>query len=154
MHSLLLVEMNHGLKMKYFMFDHLLMTYCFMHNDLCRFDKRITTFAEEKFQRDGIDLKTGAMVVKVTDKEISTKQVKNGGEISNMPYGMVVWSTGIGTRPVIMEFMKQVGQVETQWGLYLRFIYCYICCFFMVYESKRSCFKTWSFLLSRVIDVY
>ncbi|KAG6423683.1 hypothetical protein SASPL_114085 [Salvia splendens] len=74
------------------------------------FDKRITTFAEEKFQRDGIDLKTGAMVVKVTDKEISTKQVKNGGEISNMPYGMVVWSTGIGTRPVIMEFMKQVGQ--------------------------------------------
>ncbi|XP_042062669.1 external alternative NAD(P)H-ubiquinone oxidoreductase B2, mitochondrial-like [Salvia splendens] len=74
------------------------------------FDKRITTFAEEKFQRDGIDLKTGAMVVKVTDKEISTKQVKNGGEISNLPYGMVVWSTGIGTRPVIMEFMKQVGQ--------------------------------------------
>ncbi|KAL1562716.1 External alternative NAD(P)H-ubiquinone oxidoreductase B2, mitochondrial [Salvia divinorum] len=74
------------------------------------FDKRITAFAEEKFQRDGIDLKTGAMVVKVTDTEISTKQVKNGGEISNMPYGMIVWSTGIGTRPVIMEFMKQVGQ--------------------------------------------
>ncbi|KAH6834148.1 dehydrogenase B2 [Perilla frutescens var. hirtella] len=74
------------------------------------FDKRITAFAEEKFQRDGINLKTGAMVVKVTDKEISTKQVKNGGEISTMPYGMVVWSTGIGTRPVIMDFMKQVGQ--------------------------------------------
>lgn len=74
------------------------------------FDKRITAFAEEKFQRDGIDVKTGAMVVKVTDKEISTKQVKNGGGISTMPYGMVVWSTGIGTRPVIMDFMKEVGQ--------------------------------------------
>lgn len=86
----------------------------FHTNALCRFDKRITIFAEEKFQRDGINLKTGAMVVKVTDKEISTKQVKNGGEITNMPYGMVVWSTGIGTRPVIMEFMKQVGQVETR----------------------------------------
>lgn len=69
------------------------------------------------------------MVVKVTDKEISTKLLKNGGEISSMPYGMVVWSTGIGTRPVIMEFMKQVGQVETQWPmkLLLGFLYCGIC---------------------------
>ncbi|KAD6795881.1 hypothetical protein E3N88_06777 [Mikania micrantha] len=42
------------------------------------FDKRITTFAEEKFHRDGIDLRTGAMVVKVSDKEISTKVIKTG----------------------------------------------------------------------------
>ncbi|KAL2253232.1 UNVERIFIED_CONTAM: External alternative NAD(P)H-ubiquinone oxidoreductase B2, mitochondrial, partial [Sesamum indicum] len=74
------------------------------------FDKRITAFAEEKFQRDGIDVKTGAMVVKVSEKEISTKEVKDGGGISTMPYGMVVWSTGIGTHPVIMDFMKQIGQ--------------------------------------------
>lgn len=77
----------------------------------CRFDKRITAFAEEKFQRDGIDVKTGAMVIKVSDKEISTKEVKNGGTVTTMPYGMVVWSTGIGTRPVILDFMKQIGQV-------------------------------------------
>lgn len=51
------------------------------------------------------------MVVKVTDKEIATKDIKNGGGISTMPYGMVVWSTGIGTRPVIMNFMKEIGQV-------------------------------------------
>ncbi|KAL6538627.1 External alternative NAD(P)H-ubiquinone oxidoreductase B2, mitochondrial [Orobanche gracilis] len=74
------------------------------------FDKRITAFAEEKFQRDGIDVKTGAMVVNVSNKEISTKQVRNGGAVSSTPYGMVVWSTGIGTRPVIMDFMKQTGQ--------------------------------------------
>lgn len=80
-------------------------------NAWCRFDKRITAFAEDKFKRDGIDVKTGSMVVKVSDKEISTKQVKNGEGVSTMPYGMVVWSTGIGTRPVIMDFMKQVGQV-------------------------------------------
>ncbi|CAI9783866.1 unnamed protein product [Fraxinus pennsylvanica] len=76
------------------------------------FDKRITAFAEEKFQRDGIDVKTGAMVVKVSGKEISTKEVKNGGNVSSMPYGMAVWSTGIGTRPVIMDFMKQIGQAN------------------------------------------
>jgi hypothetical protein len=33
------------------------------------------------------------------------------GQISSMPYGMAVWSTGIGTRPVIVDFMKQIGQV-------------------------------------------
>ncbi|KAA0056941.1 external alternative NAD(P)H-ubiquinone oxidoreductase B2 [Cucumis melo var. makuwa] len=75
------------------------------------FDKRITTFAEEKFRRDGIDVKTGSMVIKVTDKEISTKEMKNG-EISSMPYGMTVWSTGIGTRPIIKDFMTQIGQAN------------------------------------------
>ncbi|KAL9457689.1 hypothetical protein AB3S75_006691 [Citrus x aurantiifolia] len=75
------------------------------------FDKRITASAEEKFKRDGIDLKTGSMVVKLSDKEISTKD-RATGQISSIPYGMVVWSTGIGTRPVIMDFMKQIGQAN------------------------------------------
>ncbi|XP_022878619.1 external alternative NAD(P)H-ubiquinone oxidoreductase B4, mitochondrial-like [Olea europaea var. sylvestris] len=75
------------------------------------FDKRITVFAEEKFQRDGIDLKTGSLVTKVSDKEISTKERATGQNVS-IPYGMVVWSTGIGTRPVIMDFMKQIGQTN------------------------------------------
>ncbi|KAL7619328.1 hypothetical protein Lser_V15G04486 [Lactuca serriola] len=75
------------------------------------FDKRITAFAEEKFHRDGIDLRTGSMVVKVTDKEISTKEIKSG-KISTIPYGMAVWSTGIATRPVVMDFMKQIGQAN------------------------------------------
>lgn len=76
------------------------------------FDKRITAFAEEKFHRDGINLQTGSMVTKVTDKEISTKALKNGGALSSMPYGMLVWSTGIGTRPVITNFMKEIGQAN------------------------------------------
>ncbi|PIA55007.1 hypothetical protein AQUCO_00800024v1 [Aquilegia coerulea] len=74
------------------------------------FDKRITAFAEDKFQRDGIDLKLGSMVVKVTDNTISTKE--RSGDISSVPYGMVVWSTGIGTRPVVMDFMRQIGQTS------------------------------------------
>nr|KYP51220.1 putative NADH dehydrogenase [Cajanus cajan] len=76
------------------------------------FDKRITAFAEDKFRRDGIDVKTGSMVVKVSDKEISTKEMKNGGEITTIPYGMAVWSTGIGTRPFIRDFMSQIGQTN------------------------------------------
>ncbi|CAI0407229.1 unnamed protein product [Linum tenue] len=76
---------------------------------LTMFDKRITEFAEDKFKRDGIDVKLGSMVIKVSDKEISTKGRVNG-QLSTMPYGMVVWSTGIGTDPVVKDFMKQVGQ--------------------------------------------
>ncbi|PQQ07243.1 external alternative NAD(P)H-ubiquinone oxidoreductase B3 mitochondrial [Prunus yedoensis var. nudiflora] len=76
------------------------------------FDKRITAFAEEKFQRDGINVKTGSMVVKVTEKEIFTKELKNGGEVSTIPYGMALWSTGVGTRPFIRDFMSQVGQAN------------------------------------------
>ncbi|KAL7128900.1 hypothetical protein ABFS83_13G025600 [Erythranthe nasuta] len=75
------------------------------------FDKRITVFAEEKFQRDGINLKVGSMVTKVSEKEICTKERATGQTVS-IPYGMVVWSTGIGTRPVVMDFMKQIGQTN------------------------------------------
>lgn len=82
----------------------------YIQRSFCRFDKRITAFAEDKFRRDGIDVKTGSMVVKVSEKDISTKEMKNG-EISTIPYGMAVWSTGIGTRPFIKDFMKQIGQV-------------------------------------------
>lgn len=75
---------------------------------LTMFDKRITNFAEDKFGRDGIDVKTGYKVVKVS-KDAITMQNPATGNIS-VPYGMAVWSTGIGTRPFIVEFMKQIGQ--------------------------------------------
>ncbi|KAG8386911.1 hypothetical protein BUALT_Bualt03G0198100 [Buddleja alternifolia] len=75
------------------------------------FDKRITQFAEDKFQRDGINLKVGSMVTKVSETEISTKERDTGKTVS-IPYGMVVWSTGIGTRPVVTDFMKQIGQTN------------------------------------------
>ena len=77
---------------------------------ICRFDKRITSFAEEKFQRNGINVKTGSMVIKVAEKEISTKE-RGTSQVASLPYGMVVWSTGIGPRPEVVDFMKQIGQV-------------------------------------------
>jgi NADH:ubiquinone reductase (non-electrogenic) len=79
---------------------------------LTMFDKRITEFAEDKFGRDGIDVKTGYKVVKVA-KDAITMQNPATGDIA-VPYGMAVWSTGIGTRPFISEFMKQIGQVPSK----------------------------------------
>ncbi|KAG2608048.1 hypothetical protein PVAP13_4NG289100 [Panicum virgatum] len=75
------------------------------------FDKRIAAFAEQKFQRDGIEVATGFRVVRVSDDSISMKSKSVGGEVS-VPYGMAVWSAGIGTRPVIMDFMQQIGQTN------------------------------------------
>lgn len=73
------------------------------------FDERISSFAESKFARDGIDVQTGCRVLSVSEKQISVK-VKSKGEVCAVPYGMVVWSTGVGTRPVITDFMEQIGQ--------------------------------------------
>lgn len=75
------------------------------------FDGRISEYAEQKFSRDGIDLKIGSRVLEVTDEHISYKSKKTG-EIVEMPYGMIVWSTGIGTRPVIADYMQQIGQTD------------------------------------------
>ncbi|KAK6919505.1 FAD/NAD(P)-binding domain [Dillenia turbinata] len=73
------------------------------------FDERISMFAEQKFGRDGIEVQTGCRVVSVSDKEIAMKE-KSKGLTCSVPYGMVVWSTGVGTRPVIKEFMEQIDQ--------------------------------------------
>lgn len=43
-------------------------------------------------------------------KDAITMQNPATGDIA-VPYGMAVWSTGIGTRPFVVDFMKQIGQV-------------------------------------------
>uniref|UniRef100_A0A0D6R2N0 NADH:ubiquinone reductase (non-electrogenic) n=1 Tax=Araucaria cunninghamii TaxID=56994 RepID=A0A0D6R2N0_ARACU len=75
------------------------------------FDQRISNFAEKKFQRDGIEVKTGCHVMEVTDEYIKMKE-KSSGKALSMSYGMIVWSTGIGTRPVVSQFMGQIGQMD------------------------------------------
>ncbi|XP_031249272.1 external alternative NAD(P)H-ubiquinone oxidoreductase B1, mitochondrial isoform X5 [Pistacia vera] len=75
------------------------------------FDQRISSFAETKFQRDGIEVLTGCRVISVSDKEISLK-IKSTGEVCSIPHGLVLWSTGVGTRPVIRDFMEQIGQTD------------------------------------------
>ncbi|KAL1203152.1 External alternative NAD(P)H-ubiquinone oxidoreductase B1 [Cardamine amara subsp. amara] len=73
------------------------------------FDERISSFAEQKFLRDGIVVQTGMRVVSVSDKDISVK-IKSSGEVVSVPHGLIVWSTGVGTRPVISDLMEQVDQ--------------------------------------------
>ncbi|KAL3681946.1 hypothetical protein R1sor_024902 [Riccia sorocarpa] len=73
------------------------------------FDARIQNYAEEKFRREGLNLKTNCQVKKVNDGEIVYLDQKTKKEES-IPFGLVVWSTGLGTRPVVRELMQQTGQ--------------------------------------------
>ncbi|GMJ03369.1 NAD(P)H dehydrogenase B1 [Hibiscus trionum] len=75
------------------------------------FDERISCFAEKKFSRDGIDVQTGCRVISLSDKEITMK-IKSTGEVCSVPHGLVVWSTGVETRPVVKDFMAQIGQAN------------------------------------------
>ncbi len=59
------------------------------------FDRRISDYAEKKFARDGVDVKIGWRVSEVTDKCICLKSKNTGNIVQQMPYGMVVWSTGV-----------------------------------------------------------
>lgn len=38
-------------------------------------------------------------------------KMKSSGEDFSVPHGMVLWSTGVGARPVVKNFMEQIGQV-------------------------------------------
>lgn len=73
------------------------------------FDERISSYAEQKFTRDGIEVQTGCRVLSVSDKDITIK-VKSTGEVCSVPHGLIVWSTGVGTRPIVKDFMDQIGQ--------------------------------------------
>ncbi|KAF6174906.1 hypothetical protein GIB67_026394 [Kingdonia uniflora] len=73
------------------------------------FDERVSSFAEQKFQRDGIEEKIGCRVIGVSEKEIVVK-VKSEGIVTSIPYGMVVWSAGTGIRPILRYFMEQIVQ--------------------------------------------
>ncbi len=57
------------------------------------FDRRISQFAEKKFSRDGVHVKIGCRVLEVTDEVIRFK-AKDTGKLVDVPYGMIVWSTG------------------------------------------------------------
>ncbi|GAB2216364.1 hypothetical protein Droror1_Dr00024136 [Drosera rotundifolia] len=59
--------------------------------------------------RDGIEVLTGCRVVSVKEDSIIMNK-KSTGETCLVLAGMVVWSTGVDTRPVIKDFMEHVGQ--------------------------------------------
>jgi len=73
------------------------------------FDASLREYAERKFKRDSIRVRTGANVVAVTPTEV----VLSDGE--RMPYGVAVWNTGIGARPLIKSLDSATWRKD-RWG--------------------------------------
>ncbi|KAF9238109.1 FAD/NAD(P)-binding domain-containing protein [Melanogaster broomeanus] len=66
-------------------------------NILGSFDKSLGSYAEEKFRRDGISIKTRHHVERVEQDRMF---VKEQGEV---PFGLLVWSTGLAPNPLIQS---------------------------------------------------
>ncbi len=70
------------------------------------FDRKLGDYALKRFRRAKIDVRTGAMVKEVTARGV---KLADGTEL---PAGLVVWSTGIGATPLVhsLPFKKDRGQ--------------------------------------------
>jgi NADH dehydrogenase FAD-containing subunit len=62
---------------------------------LTQFDAKLSNYALKIFRRQRINVRTNSLVKEVTDEAVI---LKDGEEI---PYGLVVWSTGIGPTPLV-----------------------------------------------------
>lgn len=63
------------------------------------FDGKISEYAEKRFERDHVNVITNARVDKIEPGKVVYKiKSKDGGEpeLHSLPYGLCLWSTGIG----------------------------------------------------------
>ncbi|KDE06866.1 NADH dehydrogenase [Microbotryum lychnidis-dioicae p1A1 Lamole] len=64
------------------------------------FDKSLVEYAMTQFQRQGVQIKTERHVVKVNKANIEIK------EDGTVPFGMLVWSTGLAPNPLIASLKE------------------------------------------------
>ncbi|KAL4072246.1 NDE1, mitochondrial external NADH dehydrogenase [Scleroderma citrinum] len=72
------------------------------------FDRSLANYAEEKFGRDGIDIKTMHHVERVEKDKLF---VREQGEV---PFGLLVWSTGLAPNPLIQSIQSVQKHEKTQ----------------------------------------
>ncbi|KAG1732120.1 NDE1, mitochondrial external NADH dehydrogenase [Suillus lakei] len=77
-------------------------------NILAGFDKSLGVYAENKFRRDGISIKTRHHVERV---EKDRMFVREQGEV---PFGLLVWSTGLAPNPLIQSIDSLEKHDKTQ----------------------------------------
>ncbi|KAH7909184.1 FAD/NAD(P)-binding domain-containing protein [Hygrophoropsis aurantiaca] len=77
-------------------------------NILGSFDKSLGSYAESKFRRDGISIKTRHHVERV---EKDRMFVKEQGEV---PFGLLVWSTGLAPNPLVQSIDALQKHEKTQ----------------------------------------
>lgn len=79
--------------------DHILNTY----------DKTISEYAENKFQKDSIDVQINARVQKIEkDKVVYSQKVDGKTVTKEVPYGLVLWSTGVALAPITEQICNNI----------------------------------------------
>ncbi|KXJ94472.1 hypothetical protein Micbo1qcDRAFT_132514 [Microdochium bolleyi] len=89
-------------------------------NVLPMFSKQLIDYTEKTFKEEQIEIKTKAMVKKVTDKTVEAEVTGADGkkEIIVIPYGLLVWATGNAVRPVVKDLLSQIpAQKDSRRGL-------------------------------------
>ncbi|KAJ1335372.1 NADH:ubiquinone reductase (non-electrogenic) [Microdochium nivale] len=89
-------------------------------NVLPMFSKQLIDYTEKTFKEEQIEIKTKAMVKKVTDRTVEAEVTGADGkkEIIEIPYGLLVWATGNAVRPVVKDLLSQIpAQKDSRRGL-------------------------------------
>ncbi|KAL6944548.1 NADH:ubiquinone oxidoreductase [Hanseniaspora osmophila] len=78
-------------------------------NILNMFDKKLFNYAQDLMMKNKIDLKLKTMVKNV-DGNIITAKI--GEKIEEIPYGLLVWATGNGCRPITQNLMSKIPEIQ------------------------------------------
>ncbi|ORY87934.1 FAD/NAD(P)-binding domain-containing protein [Protomyces lactucae-debilis] len=76
---------------------------------LVSFDKKLASYAQARFARDGIKVHTKQSPKRVlADRLVFTEDPKDAvGDLQDKPYGMLVWSTGLMASPLVQLLGKE-----------------------------------------------
>lgn len=80
------------------------------------YDAKLSTYAEEQFSRDKLQILKNTRVTSVSDSSITVLD-KTKNTPTSLPYGLCVWSAGIGPNELLEKFMKKIPQQTNTRGL-------------------------------------
>ncbi|KAF9096076.1 hypothetical protein BGX23_011992 [Mortierella sp. AD031] len=73
------------------------------------YDLKISEMTEKKFKRDNINVVTNSRVVKVNPTSVIFKD-KETGNVSEVPFGVCLWSTGVGMTPLVKSLVAKLPE--------------------------------------------
>eukprot|EP01080_Neovahlkampfia_damariscottae_P007353 gene7353-11675_t len=72
------------------------------------FSKDISEYVENQYKKREIEIKTGTKVVAV-EKDV-VKVINKENQTENLPYGVAIWTTGIGTSPLVHKIRSKIEE--------------------------------------------
>lgn len=79
-----------------------------LENILNTYNKKISEYVEKQFRSREINLKTSSRIVAVEKDAIVVVNKQNQKE--ELPYGLAIWTTGIGTSPIVSNLREKIPE--------------------------------------------